>query len=200
MSVRFLAMTHAPEPFLDPALVHSPFPAQLRPQPSNLALSLALRTCLGSSAATRRGLALVLRSQSSPCRIRCLGKLRLIPHNLGCPLVRLLPLWFAWATLTEAFLTQPESHRRRPKPSSCPRHRSRVPESLLKVTNLTPPLIPPVLHLLARDCSPEHSSVRRGIPLRHPVSSPPFLLPRSRHRIRRVLPNFSSNPDRPLAP
>jgi hypothetical protein len=38
-SARFPATTHAPEPFLDPALVHLPFPAQLRLQPSTLALS-----------------------------------------------------------------------------------------------------------------------------------------------------------------
>jgi hypothetical protein len=34
---------HAPEPFLEPAHTQSPSPTQLRPQPSTLALSLALR-------------------------------------------------------------------------------------------------------------------------------------------------------------
>jgi hypothetical protein len=33
---------HAPEPFFEPAHTHSRFPAQLRPQPSTLALSLSL--------------------------------------------------------------------------------------------------------------------------------------------------------------
>jgi hypothetical protein len=42
-SSRFSVTTHAPEPFLDSALIHSPFPAQLRPEPSTLALSIALR-------------------------------------------------------------------------------------------------------------------------------------------------------------
>jgi hypothetical protein len=60
-SARFPAQTHTPEPFLDPALVHSPFPALLHPQPSTLALSLTLCAWLGSSAVARRGLAPVLR-------------------------------------------------------------------------------------------------------------------------------------------
>jgi hypothetical protein len=42
----FWPRPHAPEPFLDPALVHSPSPAQLRPQSSTLALFLALRARL----------------------------------------------------------------------------------------------------------------------------------------------------------
>jgi hypothetical protein len=105
MSTRFLTMTHAPEPFLDPTLIHSPFLTQLRPQPSTLSLSLCAR--LGSSAAARRGLAPVLRSPSSPRRVCCLDKLRLITYNLGHCLVRPLPLWFAWSMLTRAFLTPP---------------------------------------------------------------------------------------------
>jgi hypothetical protein len=168
-----------PKPFLDPALVHSPFLAQLHPQLSTLALSLALRACLGSSAAARHGLAPVLRSSSSPRRVHWLGKLLLITHNPRCSLVRPLPLWFAWSALTRAFLAEPESHHRRPKLSSCPCRRSRVPESLLMVTD---------------------SPVRRGLPLHRPSASPPFLLSRPRHRIRRVLPILSCNPDRPLAP
>jgi hypothetical protein len=96
----FWPRPHASEPFLDLALTHSPSTAQLRPQPSTLALSLALRLRLGSSTAARRGLVPDLRSPSIPRHVCCLGKVRLITHNSGRPLVRPLPLWFARSTLT----------------------------------------------------------------------------------------------------
>jgi hypothetical protein len=64
----FWPRPHAPEPFLDPALTHSPSPAQLRPEPTTLALSLALCTRPGSSAAARRGVAPIMWSPSSPRR------------------------------------------------------------------------------------------------------------------------------------
>jgi hypothetical protein len=173
----FRPRPHAPESFLDPALVHSPCPAQLRPQPSTLVLSLAQRVHLRSSVAARHGLAPILRSPSSPHLVHCLGKLRLITCNPGRPSVCPLPLWFAWSALIGAFLTQPQFCRCRPASLSCPERRSRVPEPPLKVTVLTPPLFSPVLHLLARDCSPECSPVCRGLPLHRPAASPLFCCP-----------------------
>jgi hypothetical protein len=195
----FRPRPHVPEPFLDHTLVHSPSPAQLRPQPSTLALSLTLRVPREFHRRTpwshARSAVVV-----EPSLCRCLDKLRLITRNPGCPSVHPLPLWFAWSMLTGAFLAQPKSRRHRPVSLLCPGRCSLAPESSLKVTVLTPPLISPALHLLTRDCSPEYSPVRRGLPHRRPVASPPFLLSRSRHSVRRVLPNLSSNPDRPLAP
>jgi hypothetical protein len=188
---------HVHEPFLEPADTHSPSPAQLHPQPSTLALSLALRARLGSSTVARRGLALVLWSPSSPRRVRCLGKLRLVTHNPRHPSVRPLPHWFAWSALTGSL---PQLCRRRPVPSPCPRCRSRVPEPPLKVTVLTPPLFSPVMHLVARDCSPECSPVRRGLSLRRLAASAPFMQTRPRHNACQVIPNLSSYLDRPLAP
>jgi hypothetical protein len=100
-SARFPAMTHAPKPFLDTALIHSPFPTQLRPQPSALALSLSLCT---RAQGPPPPLAVVSRPFCGRRRrVHCLGKLRLITCNLGRPSVRPLPLWFAWSTLTRAF-------------------------------------------------------------------------------------------------
>jgi hypothetical protein len=110
-----------PSPFLDPALTHSPSPAQLCSQPSTLALSLALRTRLGSSAATHRGLAPVLWSSSSPRCVHCLGKLRLITRNPRHPSIRPLPLWLAWSTLTGS---PPQFRRLRFVSLSCPGRRS----------------------------------------------------------------------------
>jgi hypothetical protein len=97
----------------------------------------------------------------SPHRVRCLGKLRHITGNSGHPSVRPLPLWFAWSTLTGSL---PQLRCHRPMPSPCPDHCSCIPETSLKVTVLAPPLFSHVSHLLARDCSPEYSPVRRGLP------------------------------------
>jgi hypothetical protein len=100
-------------------------------------------------------------------------------------------LWFTWSTLTGSL---PQLRSRRPVSSPCPGRRSCVPQNSLKVTVLAPPLFSPILHLLARDCSPECSPVRR------PVASVPFTQTQPRHNARQVLPNLSSYPDRPLAP
>jgi hypothetical protein len=72
-------------------------------------------------------------------RALCLGKSCLGVRNLGRASIYFLPLWFPLSVLIGAFLAQPENHHRRPKPSSCLRRRSRVPESLVKVTNLSQP-------------------------------------------------------------
>jgi hypothetical protein len=100
----------------------------------------------------------------------------------------------------ELFLAQPQFYCCRPASSPCPGHHLRVPGPPLKVTILTPPLFSTVLHLLAHDCSPKCCLVHRGLPLRRPAASPPFLLSRPRHSVRRVFPNLPSHPDRHLAP
>jgi hypothetical protein len=83
---------------------------------------------------------------------------------------------------------------------SVPGHHSRVPKAPLKVTVLTPPLISPVMHLAACDCSSECSTVRRGLSLRRLDALAPFTQTRPRHNACQVIPNLSSYPDRPLAP
>jgi hypothetical protein len=82
-------------------------------------------------------------SPSSPRRVRCLGKLRVITRNPRRPLLRLLPLWLAWSMLIGSL---PQFHRRRPSSSPCLGRRSWAPESSLKVTVLTLPILSPVLH------------------------------------------------------
>jgi hypothetical protein len=88
-----------------------------------------------------------------PRRALCLGESRLDVRNSGHASIYSLPVWFPLPVLIGAFPAQPESRRRQPKPSSCPCRRSRVPESLLKVTNLSRPQF--ILSQLStgRDCS-----------------------------------------------
>jgi hypothetical protein len=122
---------------------------------------LASRARPGSSTAVRRVRAPVLPPPLAARRACCLGKLCLVTRNSGRPSVCPLPLWFAWFTLTSLWS---QLCRRRPVSSPCLRCHSCVSETSLKVTVLTPPLFSPVLHLLTRDCSPESSPVRRGLP------------------------------------
>jgi hypothetical protein len=133
----------------------------LRPQPSSLAPSLALRAQPGSSAAAHRSPPPVPRPPLSPRRAHCLGKLCHITSGSGHPLVCPFPLWFAWSALTGSL---PQLRRHRPVPSPCPDHCSCVPETSLKVTVLAPPIFFHVSHLLACDCSLEYSPVHRGLP------------------------------------
>jgi hypothetical protein len=81
-------------------------------------------------------------------RPRCLtGGLHLSVAVLALACSLLLPLpsgprvsaSLLFARAHRSFSVQPESRRRRPKPSSCPCCRSRVLESPLKVTNLPRP-------------------------------------------------------------
>jgi hypothetical protein len=87
-----------------PSLTSCPLPpAHLRPQPSTLALSLALRVHPGSSAAAHRSLSSVLRPPSSPRHARCLGEFRLAVSNSVHPSVHPQPLWSARSVLTGVF-------------------------------------------------------------------------------------------------
>jgi hypothetical protein len=99
-------------------------------------------------------------------RAPCLGKLCLGVRMTGHTLIYYLPLLFPLPVLTGAFLRQSESHRHRPKPSSCLYRHSRVPEPILKVTNLSRPQFTPFLFLSGRDCSLE-SSCATVEPTRH---------------------------------
>jgi hypothetical protein len=82
-----------PWPFSScPAPAHPPLPSLAHSQPSALAWHHAhTREFHG----TRRGLAPVLRSPSSPRRARCLGKLHLVTRNSGHASVCPFSLWFA---------------------------------------------------------------------------------------------------------
>jgi hypothetical protein len=90
-----------------------------------------------------------------PRRVLCLGESRLGVRNSGHASIYSLLVWFPLPMLTGAFPAQSESRRCRPKPSSCPCRRSRVPESLLKVTNLSHPQFILSQFSTRRDCSPE---------------------------------------------
>jgi hypothetical protein len=144
-TARFLATPPCSEPFLDPAHTHSPFPAQLRTQPSTLALSLALRARPGSSAAAHRGPPLVLQSPLSLCRACCLGEFCLFVSSSRHPSVCLQPLWFARSTLTGILLVQPKPRHRRPEASLRPHRCSSAPESPLEVSNPPMHLFPQLL-------------------------------------------------------
>jgi hypothetical protein len=125
-----------PEPFLEPTHTHSSFPAQLRPQPRTLALSLSLYARAREAC---RGPPPVLWQPLSFCRACCLGELCPITRDLGQPSIRSLPLYFSRSTLIGPLSAPPQLRRCRPVTSSCPRRRSRVPEPSLKVTDLTCP-------------------------------------------------------------
>jgi hypothetical protein len=90
-SARFLATPPHARAFSGPRPRSLALPRSVCPQPSTLALSLALRARPGSSAAARRGLAPVLQSPSSHRRVRCLGKICLIDCNPGRSSVRTSP-------------------------------------------------------------------------------------------------------------
>jgi hypothetical protein len=69
-------------------------PRIVAPQPSTLALSLALRAHPGSSTAVHHGLVPVRRSPSSPRRVCCLGELHLVTRDPRHPSVRSFPPLF----------------------------------------------------------------------------------------------------------
>jgi hypothetical protein len=141
---------HAPEPFLEPAHTHSPSSAQLRPQPSTLALSLSTR-----AHEARRGLPPILWPPLSFCDVCCLSELRPFASNVGHLLVRPQHLWFARSVLTSFLTLQSELHHRRPEVSLRPRRCSGTPESAPNVRNSPTPLILRVLPCHSRICLPE---------------------------------------------
>jgi hypothetical protein len=165
---------------MHPSLFWTP-PSFTRPSPLSYALSRALSLSLSRSARVPRDLrrrspwsrarfavavVVSIASVSSALSPAIWDALRFAPSPSG----------LLGPHSQELFLAQPQFYRRRPASSPCPGHRLRVPGPPLKVTVLTPPLFSPVLHLLARDCSPKCSLVRRGLPLHRPAASPPFLL------------------------
>ena len=132
----------------------------MRPQPSSLAQCTRPAEFRHRSPRT----AVVPRLSLRLRRACSFDKLRRITRGSGRPLIRPFLLWIAWSALIGALLAQPESRRRRPASSPRPSLRSCVHGTSLKVTVLAPPLLFPVSHLPARDCSPEYSSFRRGLP------------------------------------
>jgi hypothetical protein len=171
----FWPRPHTPEPFLDPALVHSPFLAQFAlsraPLPS-LSLYARAQGVLPPLAVVSRpfcsrrraiavSVALVRSALSTATRDA--------PRFAPPPLVRLV-------CVLQSF---PRAARELP-PSIQALAVSLPP---FKGPRISPqgnrpnlPLILLVLHLVARNCSPKHFPVRRGIPLRRLAASPPFLL------------------------
>jgi hypothetical protein len=137
------------------AHTHSLTPlAQLLPS-RTLSPPLSLCARIGCSVAGRRGLAPVLRSQSSPHCARCLGEFCLVVSSPGHPSVRPQPLWFVRSALTGALPMQSELCHHRPEASLRPRHCPGAPAFSLKVSNLPAPLFICLLPWSLRDCSLE---------------------------------------------
>lgn len=139
-----------------PTISSSPHPYSLSP-PSFAQLQSSrphLAPCARqrSTAAVRRGCAPIPPSLLSPRHVCCLSELRLDIHDLGHPSIHPLPLYFSLFALNGPPTVL---RHRRPEPSSCLCHRSRVLESSLKVTNLSRPFISPSLSFIVRNCSPE---------------------------------------------
>jgi hypothetical protein len=157
-STQIPATTHAPNPYSSPPLVRSAIPHSQTPQLAFARASSLLR-------ALRRPPPLAAPHAPVPSpplglrRAFCLGESRLGARNLRRASIYSLPLWFPLPVLTGASLAQPESHHRRPKPSSCPYRRSRVLKSSLKVSNPAPPLIFPLIAL-------GHARLLAGVVLR----------------------------------
>jgi hypothetical protein len=174
-SAQIPATTHAPDPYSNPLPSALPFPPLADTPPARH------RSCAASSPSSEDRHHSPHRASVLPPSLRprcafCLGEFRLSVRNLRRTSICPLHLWFTLPVLTGAFPAQPEHRRRRPKPSPCPCRRSRVPESLLKVTNLSRPKFILSLFSAWRDCSPECSSAAVEPSRRGQLSSGAFAL------------------------
>jgi hypothetical protein len=138
-STQIPATTHVSDPYSNPPLVCSAISTTRRHLPTHL------RSCTTSSLSSEDRCRSSRHTSvlSPPLRSHyafCLGEFRLgvcnSRHAFICP----PSLWFSLPMLTGAFPMQSEHHHRRPRPSSCPCRRSRVPKSPLEVSNPAPPL------------------------------------------------------------
>jgi hypothetical protein len=165
-TARFPAMTLRSRPFRALRPARPPPLAHLRPLPDSLALSLALPTCAGSSATTRRRSLPVLRPPSRLRPVKCHGQLRLSVSCSGHPSVCPFPLCCVRPVLTGAIFAQPESHHRRPIESLRLRRCFATPALPLKVSNPPVPLNWSSPLCCSHDCSPEQSSAAVSPPCR----------------------------------
>jgi hypothetical protein len=180
-TTRFPAMTSAPEPF-SAAHAHSLTPlAQLRPQPSTLALTLALRARPWNSAegsppfcGRRRASVAFVALVSFPPSLATRDTSRLAPAILICPV-----------RAHRHFPYAAEARRRRPEPSLHPRRCPDAPEFPLEVSNLLVPLFLLLSPWFSRDCLSEPRFAPSGAlaPVLCPRLSPPC-----RPKCARVLP------------
>jgi hypothetical protein len=141
-SVQIPATTHAPNPYSSPLMSPRPFPP-LTDTPARLRSCVVSSQSSRKTAAARRARAPVPSPPLGLRRAFRLSESRLDARNLRRASIYSLPLWFPLSVLTGPSLAQPESRRRRPKPSSCPCRRSTVPESSLEVSNPAVPLFFP---------------------------------------------------------
>jgi hypothetical protein len=141
MSAQILATTHARDPYSNPLPPALPFPPLANSSQPTLTRALPLPRAQRTSTIHRARMS-VLSPPLRPRRALCLSEFRLVVRNSRRALNYPLPLYFSLPVLTDAFPAQPENRRRRPRPSSCPCSRSRVPESSLEENNLAPPYFP----------------------------------------------------------